>query len=78
MSTALKSLGYREITLSQNTIIGKQGQTIRGHEFHYSALGQRPRNIQTVYSDGPGWRLEKSIQMADECSFAASVRATNE
>jgi len=70
MSTALKSLGYREITLSQNTIIGKQGQTIRGHEFHYSALGQRPRNIQTVYrvtsrkgmgTDSEGYQSERTL-----------------
>ncbi len=38
MSKRLRSLGYREITLTMDTIIGKKGAVIRGHEFHYSAL----------------------------------------
>ena len=38
MSKRLRSLGYREITLTADTIIGKKGAVIRGHEFHYSAL----------------------------------------
>ncbi len=38
MSKRLRSLGYREITLTEDTIIGKKGAVIRGHEFHYSSL----------------------------------------
>jgi cobyrinic acid a,c-diamide synthase len=38
MFPRLKALGYREITLAQNTLIGNQGMIIRGHEFHYSEL----------------------------------------
>jgi len=38
MSRRLRSLGYREITLTTDTIIGKKGAVIRGHEFHYSTL----------------------------------------
>jgi cobyrinic acid a,c-diamide synthase len=49
MYPRLRSLGYREITLSRNTIIGKRGQTIRGHEFHYSELMDSPQRMQTVY-----------------------------
>jgi len=36
MFTKLKALGYREISLSEDTIIGRAGQKIKGHEFHYS------------------------------------------
>ena len=36
MFTKLKALGYREIALSQDTIIGRKGTKIKGHEFHYS------------------------------------------
>lgn len=52
MFPRLKSLGYREITLSKDTVIGKCSQTIRGHEFHYSELTEFSRNkpIETVYS----------------------------
>ncbi|MCP3942995.1 MAG: cobyrinate a,c-diamide synthase [Desulfobacteraceae bacterium] len=38
MSKKLRSLGYREITLTADTIIGKKGAVLRGHEFHYSSL----------------------------------------
>lgn len=38
MSKRLRSLGYREITLKKDTIIGKKGDVLRGHEFHYSSI----------------------------------------
>lgn len=38
MSKRLRSLGYREITLTRDTIIGQKGMKLRGHEFHYSSL----------------------------------------
>ncbi len=50
MFTRLKALGYREITLSRDTIIGKAGLTIRGHEFHYSELVAPSRKIPSVFS----------------------------
>ena len=52
MSKRLRSLGYREITLKHNTIIGKKGSVLRGHEFHYSSLENknRERGNQDVYS----------------------------
>ncbi len=38
MFSRLKALGYREITLTRDAVIGTQGMTIRGHEFHYSEM----------------------------------------
>jgi cobyrinic acid a,c-diamide synthase len=38
MSRRLRSLGYREVTLTEDTLIGPKGAVIRGHEFHYSSL----------------------------------------
>lgn len=38
MSKKLRALGYREITLEKDTLIGLKGDRIRGHEFHYSAI----------------------------------------
>jgi cobyrinic acid a,c-diamide synthase len=49
MSKRLRSLGYREITLKQNTIIGKKGDVLRGHEFHYSSLENPELNMDNVY-----------------------------
>ena len=33
-----KALGYVEVRLSQDCLLGKAGWTIRGHEYHYSEL----------------------------------------
>ena len=50
MFTRLKALGYREITLTHPTVIGDEGFTIRGHEFHYSELVNRSPDVSTVYA----------------------------
>jgi cobyrinic acid a,c-diamide synthase len=52
MSRRLRSLGYREITLTQDTLIGPKGTVIRGHEFHYSSLednGPEDPAVKNVY-----------------------------
>jgi cobyrinic acid a,c-diamide synthase len=49
MFPRLKALGYREITLAHDTIIGGRNLTIRGHEFHYSELTRQAAGFQTVY-----------------------------
>ena len=38
MSVRLRSLGYREVTLTRDTVIGNGGDRVRGHEFHYSSV----------------------------------------
>ncbi|MGC8659881.1 MAG: cobyrinate a,c-diamide synthase [Desulfomonilaceae bacterium] len=42
MLPRLKSLGYAEITLTQNSLFGAKGTRIRGHEYHYSELISDP------------------------------------
>jgi cobyrinic acid a,c-diamide synthase len=49
MLQRLKTLGYREITLKINTILGQAGQKIRGHEFHYSEIIS-PAAVPGVYA----------------------------
>lgn len=58
MSKRLRSLGYREVTLTSDTPIGRKGEKIRGHEFHYSSIvpdtapEEQDRNthdVQNVY-----------------------------
>jgi cobyrinic acid a,c-diamide synthase len=44
----LKSLGYVEVTLAQNSLWGESGATFRGHEFHYSELTE-------TLQDDPFW-----------------------
>ena len=49
MFSKLRALGYREINLTHDTVIGKRDLTIRGHEFHYSELTGPTSGYQTVY-----------------------------
>jgi cobyrinic acid a,c-diamide synthase len=50
MFSRLKALGYREVTLSRNTVIGNAGLTLRGHEFHYSELNSPAEAVPTAFS----------------------------
>ena len=59
MFPRLKALGYREITLTRDTIIGNQGLTIRGHEFHYSELNKRAREVKSAYRISDRLGLDK-------------------
>ncbi len=54
----LKSLGYREVTLRRNGLLGTSGTVIRGHEFHYSDISAPPAQIERLYqvSDRSGIR----------------------
>lgn len=49
MSKRLRSLGYREITLKKDSVIGEKGDVLRGHEFHYSSLETSDIDIGNVY-----------------------------
>lgn len=44
------SLGYREVELTEDGLIGRKGERLRGHEFHYSevAEGAHPGEAFTV------------------------------
>ncbi len=42
MHSNLRTLGYREISLSDASIIGPKGMIARGHEFHYSDIEPGP------------------------------------
>ena len=42
MLERLKSLGYVEVTLTRESLLGANGWTLRGHEFHYSDLLNDP------------------------------------
>lgn len=50
-----KALGYREILLLEDCILGKKGETARGHEFHYSQMAEIPQEFRRLYqvSKGP-------------------------
>jgi cobyrinic acid a,c-diamide synthase len=49
MLPRLKALGYREVRLTRESIIGARGDVIRGHEFHYSETLEASSTVEAVY-----------------------------
>ena len=52
---ARKALGYVEVALTEDSLWGRRGELLRGHEFHYSEL------IDDPVSD-PAWRKVYSLR----------------
>jgi cobyrinic acid a,c-diamide synthase len=49
MLSRRRALGYREVVLSEDSILGPAGTQARGHEFHYSEMGLMPPRIKRFY-----------------------------
>ncbi len=56
MCEKLKTLGYTQITWSADCLWGLAGETVRGHEFHYS-------RITADFSPSEGWRPACSVHL---------------
>ncbi len=48
MKDRLHRLGYREVELRADCLLGKTGQRFRGHEFHYSEIS-RVGQVENIY-----------------------------
>ncbi len=49
MRDRLHRLGYREVELLKDCVLGKAGQRLRGHEFHYSEIS-RIGKVENIYN----------------------------
>ena len=49
MLSKRKALGYRQVEICADTLIGAAGSVARGHEFHYSEIDPLPEEIDRVY-----------------------------
>jgi cobyrinic acid a,c-diamide synthase len=49
MLSRRKALGYREVVLREDSLLGPQGLKARGHEFHYSELADEPGEIPHLF-----------------------------
>ncbi len=49
-----KALGYREVKLQKESILGPAGSVARGHEFHYSEMEAMPEEIGMLYQVSRG------------------------
>ena len=45
-----KALGYREVELLGESVIGGKGTLARGHEFHYSEMEPMPGSVERLYA----------------------------
>lgn len=52
MNDRLRTLGYRQVWITSDSVLGHPGQVLRGHEFHYSDLDQSPSigPVDAVYA----------------------------
>ncbi|NVN92191.1 MAG: cobyrinate a,c-diamide synthase [Desulfuromonadales bacterium] len=44
-----KALGYRQVGFLVDSILGIGGDIARGHEFHYSEIGEMPADVRRMY-----------------------------
>lgn len=44
-----KALGYRQVELLDECLLGTRGAKVRGHEFHYSEMVEMPQSVQRLY-----------------------------
>ena len=63
------SLGYTEVTTCRESLWGSAGVVARGHEFHYSTLGEVPPSVERAYrledargrQRAEGYRIGKAL-----------------
>ncbi|RMG72611.1 MAG: cobyrinate a,c-diamide synthase, partial [Nitrospirae bacterium] len=72
LKTKRASLGYREVMLNEDTIIGKKGSLIRGHEFHYSEIIEPTDSLHNVYKNAEGFFVKNTLSSYIHIHFASN------
>jgi cobyrinic acid a,c-diamide synthase len=62
MLPRLKALGYREVQLTRDTVIGAAGAVIRGHEFHYSEMAEELSAVEGIYQVAGRDGIERAVE----------------
>jgi cobyrinic acid a,c-diamide synthase len=86
MKKQLRTLRYVEVTFSESTLWGRQGETLRGHEYHYSEMTSLPDwktayNVRPRMSDGiffEGFFKESILASYIHLHFASRPDLANE
>jgi cobyrinic acid a,c-diamide synthase len=68
------NLGYREVILKEDTLIGRRGDKLRGHEFHYSEIGDMPATVRDVYGNGGGYMVNNCLGSYIHIHFAGNMQ----
>ncbi|MCF8108978.1 MAG: cobyrinate a,c-diamide synthase [Desulfohalobiaceae bacterium] len=84
MLPRLKTLGYREVHLESEALLGPAGTTLRGHEFHYSELAPASDPVPRVYrkhsrkgreQEMEGYLVAKTLGSYIHVHFGSNPRA---
>lgn len=80
MGTERAQLGYREITMLRDTIIGRAGTCLRGHEFHWSHIVEplleehAPYQVEELEKAREGYASETILASYIHIPLAANPR----
>ncbi|RRR67721.1 MAG: hypothetical protein EI684_18525, partial [Candidatus Viridilinea halotolerans] len=73
MMTPRLTLGYRTVEAQGDSWLWRAGETVRGHEFHYSTWEERPADLAALYTRLPDrMRSEASLEGACQGNVLAS------
>lgn len=63
MNRRLRRLGYRKVVFSRDSLLGKAGDTLYGHEFHYSDITDMSLDLPQVFEHGDiqGWQTGNTL-----------------
>ncbi len=71
MNPRLRQLGYRQVSLAEDSLLGPPGTIARGHEFHYSEITQKGQGAQEgvfvcqgrggALLEPCGWRVANTV-----------------
>ena len=73
MTTALQRFGYVTVNLTDDTVLGHRGMTIRAHEFHYSQVQPRLNGVQENYC----YQIGKPKPDGTETSWTGGLKTKN-
>ncbi len=90
MTNGRSKLGYRQVSLKEDCVIGNKGDVLRGHEFHYSeiiARGERDSTVSEIYSvkngsgqalPGEGYRHKRTVASYIHIHFGSNPAIARE
>ena len=74
-------LGYREVVLSEDCVLGNKGEKYRGHEFHYSEIIGSPAGSAYAMTDSrntvlikEGFHMKNTLASYVHIHFGSNVR----
>jgi cobyrinic acid a,c-diamide synthase len=60
MNKRLRKLGYRQVTLLTDCILGARGDRLKGHEFHYYDIDNDADRLDTTKNHTPLYKLDNN------------------